>query len=296
MEIKWYPDKTMSEIYQQTGIQFAFINAEGEQCHPFVLCRDFLHDAVKAHLNENKWVIYGFEYAHGINPVIDMKAMRMMAKKKILTNKPKDMAKIATSLKKLIEKFRGDMDYSLRLLNHYEDIGKIPKSVMEETEDQFGNPVSIFVGSPIWLSNTFFISMYTYLIRLGDKDVDFKSDEDLMKGYQTLMEGYAKPGALTEKNQKPHDNDVGYLRSNWNKLRVVMENREELFGTQEIHPMFSDKKIQNNTFHDRCGIFNLCSYASYSSDLNKKLKAMVAANDKKSTKTKPAEKTAKRKG
>jgi len=284
LEIKWYPDKSMTEIYQPTGIQFAFINTEGEQCHPFVLCRDFLHDAVKAHLNENAWKIYGFEYIHGKYPAIDMKAMRMMTRKKIFTTKPADMSKISDSLKKLVEKFRGDMDYSLRLLNHYEDIGKIPKSVIEETEDQLGNPVSIFIGSPVWLSNTFFISMYTYLIRLGDKDVDFKTDKDLMKGYQTLMGGYAKPGESVQKGQKDHDNDVNYLRNNWDKLRVVMENREELFGTAEVHSMFYDKKIQSGTFHDRCGIFNLCSYACYSPDLNKKLKALVAANNKKKEK------------
>lgn len=283
MEIKWYADKKMVEIYQQTGIQFAFLSEKGEQCHPFVLCRDFLHDAVKAHVNKNSWKIYGFEYIHGKYPAIDMKAMRMVVRKKIFTAKTSEPS---SASKKSIEKFIDDMDYSLRLLNHYEDIGRIPKSGIDETVDPINNPVFIFTGSPIWLSNTFFISMYTYLIRLGDKDVDFKSDKDLMAGYKTLMNTYAKPGTTVNKDQKPHDNDIGYLRNNWNKLKLVMENREELFGTEEVHPMFFDKSIQSSTFHDRCGIFNLCSYASYSKVLNDKLKKMVVVNDKKSAEDK----------
>jgi hypothetical protein len=289
LEIKWYPNKKMNEIYQQTGIQFAFLNADGEQCHPFVLCRDFLHDAVKAHLNENAWNIYGFEYIYGKYPAIDMKAMRMLVRKEIFTTKT---AKVSAHSEKLIKKFIDDMSYSLKLLNHYEDIGKIPKSMIEETKDKLGNPISIFTGSPVWLSNTFFVSMYTYLIRLGDKDVDFKTEEDLMKGYHILMEKHVKPGTTPKKNQKPHDNDVGYLRNNWNKLRLVVKNRKELFGTDDVHPMYFDKGITSNTFHDRCGIFNLCSYRSYSTDLNKKLKQMVEDDAGKAAK----DETAKKKG
>ncbi len=285
-KIKWYPDKSMNEIYQQTGIQFAFLSPDGEQCHPFVLCRDFLHDAVKAHLNENSWTIYGFTYTHGKYPAIDMTAMRMLVRKRIFTTEVK---KPSDAQAKLVEKFKADMDYSLRLLNHYEDIGKIPKSGMDETEDSFGNPVSLFTGSPIWLSNTFFISMYTYLIRLGDKDVDFKTEADLMKGYKILMDSHVTPGKTPAKGQKAHDNDIGYLRRNWDKLRLVMENREELFGIDKVHPMFFDKNIGNETFHDRCGIFNLCSYASYSGDLNAKLKARVDANAEGPAKNKPVE-------
>ena len=274
----------MTEIYQQTGIQFAFlgadVNGEYSQCHPFVLCRDFLHDAVKAFINKNSWSIYGFNYEYGKHPDIDMSVMRMLVRKRIF-----GVGGVTTDLqKKQVEKVKRDMsEHALRLLHHYEELGDIPKSSLEEVTDPLGNPAFIFTGSPIWISNTFFISMYTYLIRLGDKDVKFRDDASLMKRYDMLMKEYAAPGIGTGKNLKPADNDVNYLRKNFDKLRLVMENRIELFGEEPIHPIFTDKTIPNGAFHDRCGIFNLCSYASAAKDINTALRGLVE-NDQKNTK------------
>jgi hypothetical protein len=273
LKIKWYPDKSMSEIYQQTGMQFALLGPLDKkvhkQCHPFVLCRDFLHDAVKAHLNKSKWQIHGFIYEYGKYPAVDMDMMRMLVRKKFYTSKPTEVTIKGAAGK--IKKFEEDMvDFSLRLIHHYENIGGIEeKSIIDKDIDDVGNPVFIFTGSPVWMSSPFLVSMYTYLIRLGDKEiVSFETDDDLRKGYQDLM-----------KDTKGNDNDISYLRKNWDKLHIVMTRREELFGKDAIHKIYFDK-VTNSMFHNNCGIFNLCNLTSADKSLNDKLRKMVAEASK----------------
>ena len=289
MKIKWYPDKEMSEIYQQTGMQFAFLSPEKDgfrQCHPFVLCRDFLHDAVKAHLNKNRWQIYGFEYEYEKYPPLDMSCMRVLVRKKILTSRPKDLRKISKPLKDSIRKFKRDMDDGLQLLNYYEDVGGLPISTMDETKDPNKNSVFIFTGSPVWMTASYLVSLYTFLIRLGDKEFDFK-DNSVERNYERLMGEYAenKYAPKHDKKQKDFDNDISYLRKNWDKINIIMTRREELFGKDdELHEGYFNKNIQTGSFHDRCGIYNLCCYGSPEKNLNKKLKEMVDGKEQKTNK------------
>ncbi len=274
MKIEWYPDKLMNEIYQQTGMQFAFLGPlEKEvhkQCHPFVLCRDFLHDAVKAHLNKNNWSIFGFIYNYGKFPALDMDMMRMLVRKRFYNGKTTEATLKEAQARKAakdIKKFEEDMlNFSLRLIHHYEDTGSIKeKTVVAADTDPNGNPVFIFTGSAVWMSSPFLVSMYTYLIRLGDKDiVDFDSDDDLRKGYQNLISNMKKP-----------DNDIAYLKKNWDKLHIVMANREELFGKDPIHQIYFDR-LSDGAYHNNCGIFNLCNLTSADKKLNEKLGEMVA--------------------
>jgi len=281
LKIKWYPDKSMNEIYQQTGMQFAFLSPEKdgvfEQCHPFVLCRDFLHDAVRAHLNKNRWQIFGFEYEYAKYPPLDMSCMRMLSRKKILTSRPKDLRKISKPLKDSIRKFKRDMYDGLQLLNYYEDMGGLPISSMDETKDENKNPVFIFTGSPVWMTAPYLVSLYTFLIRLGDKKFDFK-DNSIEKNYEKLMGEYAdNTYQPTPTGKKAFDNDVSYLRKNWDKIGIVMTQREKLFGKKddEIHKGYFNKSIATSTFHNNCGIYNLCSYQSPEKELNERLKEMV---------------------
>lgn len=278
MKIKWYPDKSMSEIYQQTGMQFAFLGPLDKkihkQCHPFVLCRDFLHDAVKAHLNKSRWQIHGFIYEYGKYPAVDMDAMRMLVRKRFYagkTSKANIKGDAEKKMAKNIKKFEADMlEFSLRLIHHYEEIGGIEeKTVLDKDIDPKNNPVFIFTGSPIWMSSPFLVSMYTYLIRLGDKEiVSFETDDDLRKGYQDLM-----------KDTKVNDNDISYLRKNWDKLHIVMTQREKLFGKEPIHQIYYDG-LTDSAFHNNCGIFNLCNLTSADKSINDKLRKMVAEASK----------------
>ncbi len=249
MEIQWYPDESMAEIYQQVQMQFAFLSSSedgNKQCHPFVLCRDFLHDAVKAHLNKNKWQIHGFTYEFGKYPAICMDNMLMLVRRSLagMNKKQQDDAS---------NEFNTAIKRGLKLLHHYEKTAKLPKSTIEEVEDNLKNPVILFTGDPIWMSNTFLISMYTYLIRMGAKEITFSSNKALMEEYQRVLKEFQKTGKS--------DNDITYLRDAWNKLDIVAKYRKDLFG-DDVHEMFFDNKIPSSTFHNYCGIQSLCKYVT----------------------------------
>ncbi len=238
MKIKWFSSKNnLCEIYQQVNVQFAFLSPENMQCHDWIKCRDFLHDAVKAHLNKIKWQIYGFVYEYGVNPPIDMKHMKMLMRK-------------PAKGKKAEKEFKDIHTRALALLHHYEDMMGISKSEIVETEDQNGYPAAIYIGDPIWMCSPFLVSAYTFFMRMGDKDISFTCNKSLMSEYEKVIKNGAK------------DNDTTYLKAMWNKLDIVFKNTDKLFGKKKIHPLFMDEKTPTGTFHDTCGIYSLCAYRS----------------------------------
>lgn len=247
MSIKWFSSgKSVAEIYQQVNMQFAFLTSpkDGDrQCHDFIKCRDFLHDAVKAQLNKNRWQIYGFVYEYGKNPPICMEAMNMLTR-------------MQTKDKKKVKEFRETIKHSMALLHHYEKMMKVPKSKMTEDKDAQGNPVAIFKGDPLWMSSPFLVSAYTYLIRMGDKKIKFENNVELIKKYQEEIKTREKAGK--------RDNDIIYLKDIWNKLDIVLKNSKELFdlNKKDIDPLYFDKKVATNTFHNNCGIQSLCKFIS----------------------------------
>jgi len=238
MEIQWYSDKnSLCEIYQQVNVQFAFLSPENMQCHDWIKCRDFLHDAVKAHLNKIRWQIHGFIYEHGKDPAIDMKHMKMLMRKPA-----KD--------EKSVKEFKEMHPRALALLHHYEKMMGVPKSEIVEIEDQHGYPAAVYTGDPIWMRSPFLVSAYTFFMRMGVKDISFACNESLMSEYEKVL----KSGKT--------DNDTTYLKSMWNKLDIVFQNTGKLFGKKEVHPLFTDEKVATGTFHDTCGIYSLCAFRS----------------------------------
>jgi hypothetical protein len=254
MTIKWFNSgKSVSEIYQQVNLQFAFLTSSKEgdkQCHDFIKCRDFLHDAVKAQLNKNKWQIYGFVYEYGKNPPVCTEAMNMLVRMPLgsLTGTAK-----ATKVKE----FRELMEHSSKLLHHYEKMMKIPKSVVTDDEDKWGNPVAVFRGHPIWVSSPFLVSAYTYLIRMGDKKLKFKNNDELVKAYKDEIDKRQKAGSGM-------DNDMIYLKDIWNKLDIVLKNAGKIFALDknDLDPIYFDKNVPTGTWHNCCGIQSLCRFIS----------------------------------
>jgi len=261
MAVKWFNSGgSVAEIYQQVNVQFAFLTSpkDGDmQCHDFIKCRDFLHDAVKAQLNKNKWTIYGFTYEYGKNPPVCMEAMNMLIR--------------MPGGKSAEKAFRKFIKRSKKLLYHYEDMMKIERSKVVDDHDKSGNPVAIFKGDPIWMSSPFLVSAYTYLIRMGDKDLKFENNTELIKAYQEEIKEREKASKM--------DNDMHYLKDIWNKLDIVLKNTDKLFSLDknDIDPIFFDKGVQNQTFHDRCGIQSLCKFISP----NKVVKEFVSKELKK---------------
>jgi len=231
----------LTEIYQKTGLYYAFINknskGEYDACHPWVKCRDFLHDVVRTNITGKGFCIYGLRYSMDKNPPIDLNKMRIIVKCEDKAGKsPTD------------DKFAEDMKYALTLLNHFEKYAGVSLSTLKYVKvDNHEGSVAMFTGSYIWVRSPFLVSMYTLLIRLGPRRIEFKDKADLEKKFY----------AISRQTQVQGDNEVQYMKTLHNKLHIVIENRNQLFNKSGMFHDIYDKKHDISSFHNNCGILSL---------------------------------------
>lgn len=238
LKYKKMADKHLCEIYQSVQLKYAFLSADNEQVAVFALCRDFLHDMVKTYLTNGNMSIYSMTYNYGKNPPIDMSKMRMLARYDGI--KPEDID---------IE-----MEYAIKLIHYYEDILKVEHSKVERLSDsQFKDnkaTVWLFTGDKVWMSAPFMVSLYTMLMRLGKKKIEFTDSESLHDAIEKLCNG-------------PQDNDVRYLKSIKEKTEFILEHLKELKQDEEIDPAYYDKNLTIDAFHNNCGICALAGKEYY---------------------------------
>ena len=260
---KFNDSKDLVEIYQQVGMRFAFISAPKDgykQCHPLVLCRDFLQDAARCTIPNSgvsECKIYGFEYGNIINPPVDLNKMRMIA-----TYADKKIDLTDSSIKML---------YALRLLHHYEEIMglKVKTRLKQIDHKDFKNPIWVFTGDKAWVRSASLISLYTFLIRLGDKKLNFKNNTSLEKEFKQLI------ASKTDKNDHIKDNDTRYLKAIYPKLHVLLKNyKKVLFNNHKFDPMFMNKITTVNNFHDNSGILALAKGQTCDIETNQRYKKL----------------------
>lgn len=258
IEIQLMPDAQLSEIYQSVKTKFAFVSSAkmgNQQCTVFAQCRDFLHDAIKAHINKNSIDIYDFEYAYGKNPKIDTRLTRI-AVCNDKTNKNQ----------KAREEFEEELHRGLAYIHLYEEFAKLKrKSTLQKTKNT-RRDVWLFTGPSFWMRAPFLISMYTLLIRLGNKKIACGSIEEFTEDSQRVIDGY-----------KSKDNDLKYLASCKDKMHLVVKHAKKLFFEDSRWYRGYTDKYQKHSFHDCGGIKSLCDSATFDSELNKKFKALVSS-------------------
>lgn len=263
-EVEWFKSTgLLNEIYQKTGVVFAFMSADGKQCHPWVKCRDFLHDGVRTQITGETSEIYGFEFVKGVNPEINLKSMHMLVSKNDLKTEED------------LSAFDRKIMCGLKLLRHFEKIAKrryssiiqIPKANLPKTH----KAVYLFNGPGMWVSSPFLISMYSFLIRLGDKEIKFKNKDTLMEQLELI----AKSPNDVGKNLAV-DNDIDYLRICWKHLWKIIEAQKELFTPSEdgLHNIYRNSSISLSAFHNYSGIVSLVKGGSSDKELNIKAKEM----------------------
>ena len=216
---KWFTDKGMAQIYS-SGLEFAFVSAAGEQCHPFAYCKDFLQDAVWAELNKSKASIYGFSYEHGKNPPVDLTNMRLAVRLKGNKDFPSMIPK-ALSFVQEVDKARGFQ------LTRVEAAGKYEGSE---------NEVFVFVGDVRWLHSPTYVSFYSLAVRVGMtyEGGDWKKHFSSAKKYLG-------------------DNDKNYTEKAAKVLdKIIGENLNSLFSEkiEENYP----KDCDVNSMHNNSGV------------------------------------------
>jgi hypothetical protein len=229
--------EALSEIYQKTGIQFAFATARpadkgsAKQCHEWILCRDFLNDAALAqHVNSHKG-IYGFNFYPGTNPPVDFKNMRVLVRKR-----ERDIK---------LEETEQFIESALKIVNHFEvECGIKPKTKVRRVSNIEGT--FLFIGSSEWMDSPFMISLYTFLIRLGTRKPVFETKEELA----------AKLEAISKEPHDRGDTDINYLKSTRLYLYDIITNRKKYsFVKPDGSILMSEYQIE--TFHNSTGIVAL---------------------------------------
>lgn len=149
---KWYKDVNMAQIYS-SGLEYAFVSKEGEQCHAFAYCKDFLQDAVWATLNKSSASIYGFTYQHGVNPAVDTEHMRLGVRIKGAKGEGfEEKCKKALVYLQEIDAVQGFAPTELLL-------GGKKKGEKHNTY--------VFVADKAWLHSSVMVSLFSLLVRVG---------------------------------------------------------------------------------------------------------------------------------
>ena len=237
----WTKKQYLCEIGQVTGIHYAFVSPESDgskQCHHWIKCRDFLHDALRSHHTGKVENIFGFSYEPKTNPPLDLEKMRMLFKRNT-----------SASDSKTSENTRDMAKAGLALVCHMEKHGGIePLSKLYRTSGD--KDVYMFEGSPEWMESTFMISLYTFLIRLGAKKMVFKDKEDLDSQLENL-----KPST------SGCDNDINYLKIVRPFLHKIVEERKNFkYVKEDGKRLLADKSV--SVFHNYTGIVSLCKEAT----------------------------------
>jgi hypothetical protein len=228
----------LSEIYQKTGIQFAFVSAPEEkaskQCHAWILCRDFLNDAAWLSLLKKSDQIYGFKYDAGSDPPIDHSKMRILVR----------ASGGAAMSKETMFDFINRAVSVVRYFEQYAGVGKSLQTRAMEVGNIAGTYA--FLGPKMWMSSPFMISLYTLLIRVCVRKFEFTNKEELLKAFEIIGRGSAEHG----------DNDVSYLRQTYHYLHAVIDIRKQIkFKKANKAILMSGASI--NTFHNRSGVVSL---------------------------------------
>ena len=260
IKVIWFNRKaSLAEVYQQTGMLFAFASSPRNnmsQCHEWVKCRDFLPDAVRSQITNKPCLIYGFKFDTNENPAIDLNKMRMLVTKSVKSENN-------------ISEFEQKIRHGLKLINHYETMAGVGKSKINKVDITGQNKyksIFLFTGSVMWLRSPFLVSMYTFLIRLCDKKIQFTNNSELKTKLKELADEYS--------SGKINDNDAAYLINSWDKLDLIIKNRSKLFPIKNrVHDIYW-KKYAINTFHNTTGLNSLARAATPDKDLNSKIKAL----------------------
>ncbi len=236
---KYEKTASLGEIYQKSGLVYAFLSAPRDgtaQCHPFVKCRDFLHDAVRAAVNNNKVSIYGFKYDPNEDPKIDLKRTRLLLRYPDLE----------------VKKFATIINTAVKLLHHYENMMglKVKTSIYKSTDGDY-----IVTSSNVWLKSPILTSTFSLLFRIAELQPEFDIDNNasLITSYKKIIDSV--------KDIKHKDNkDVLYLSKIYDRLHIILENYGPLCNVNKS--FFSDilrKEIDINNYHNNTGIISLCS-------------------------------------
>jgi len=234
----WKKNRYLCEISQQIGMYYAFLSPDNKQCHQWIKCRDFLHDALRN--GEKEGEIFGFSYDPRENPSLDIEKMKMMVKRDPNKNEKNaeentlNIMKSALSILQCVEKANG-----------IEPLSELYCTSKDKN-------IYVFESAQDWMESTFMISLYTFIIRLGAKEIKFRGIKKLDSELKKLYE--------KSKSSRSRDNDIKYLGSVYPFFFKIIEKRKELrYINDKGEKFMSNKSV--GLFHNNSGVVSLSDKA-----------------------------------
>lgn len=146
--IKWYEsgckNSNVLQIYKK-GLEFAFVSDNYEQCHNFILCKDFLQDIVYSNINEKTINIFNFLYSPHKDPKICLKQLRLL---------------VRNHSDKLFEK---KLNNSIRFINELETSLRMKHTKLRVCE----NKTYLIQATRRWMKAPPMISLFVLMLRIG---------------------------------------------------------------------------------------------------------------------------------
>lgn len=261
-KVKGFTDgNELVEIYQSIAMKFSLADIDRNgviiQCHPWVQCRDYLHDAIRTQLTGKVSKVYGFKFEKGVNPDICLTKTCLLISQQGIVEGYKDT-------------FENNLRKALVLINYYEDLVGIVNSTLRKVEGTNKTDYKyawLFEGNYFWLSEPYLISLLTMLLRIGSRlpdDMEFELPNEMFK---RILKG----------KKDSTENDIKYLRTCCDCINPLIENYHELFEDGDLKG-FSKlyyEDIPTRTFHNHTGILSVCDGSVWSASLNKKVKEIL---------------------
>jgi len=249
--VKWTTETTaLNEIYQPSNMRFSFANVIDNkiyQCHQWVKCRDYLHDVIRTALTGKGSTIYGFTFTKDdIMP--DLNNVRLLiAQPELPTSKWFELRRTLTN--------------SLKYIHHFEKIINEGYSKIEKVKGI--NPhkhIWMITGPKFWISTPYFLSLYTFFIRLGTKSLNKKlKTKDIFEGVT---------------NTYSHDDD--YLKKIKKYISKIIKYRNDI---EEYKDGFANSyyiELPIPSFHNYMGIVSLCEEQTPLLSLNENFRKYIS--------------------
>lgn len=230
-----------AQIYSQ-GFEFAFMTlVEGiyKQMCTFVYCKDFLHDAVWAHINKKPWSIWSFSF----NP----------SKTQFLDDNNCVFAFRNTKYKGKEAEFHAMRQNCQDFLNQIEAVLGFQPSKVYEVPHSDG-PCWLIVGDKGWQHAAPMVGFFTLFIRVG---IAHTAGQPYAETLRLAREGKIVIG--TGEHGYAGANDCKYIQQSQKGLDVILKHGLKVFHPtiQENYP--PDLPQRGASLHDAYGPVNFTS-------------------------------------
>ena len=233
-KVQWFFESQGLQQAIGSGLEYAFISADYKQCCPFVLCKDFLHDAVYNRVHGTKKSIYGYHCStkEG-HPPIDLDKTRM-----VLAN---------SSDRKMREKIPNCLEFMHQIEKELKMSLTTARECLTPPAKYAAGGVWLFESTKRWLAAPPMVSLYSLLVRVGFSHpigTPFRTTIDKIISYDI----------------KPYQyEDRGRLVGSKSGLYYIIKNGDRKVFYAEVKKNYP--RVRIGTLHNDLGImgFSRCS-------------------------------------